>query len=243
MEKQTLFEREVFERFVKNCEVTEARAMGLYGANPAWGGEYARGIVAGYFDDPEKFKTAVAALDKLKHGGIYFTLQVIDPRLLGRAFNRLGVLKETTSDRDVLAYRFLYVDLDPRRPAGISSSDTELAAALKLRDEIAGEIQSKYSLPAPIRAVSGNGGHLLYPLPDLPAAKYGPVVKRMLEEISTTFSTDAVSVDSKNFNPARICKLYGTTARKGDAVPAGPNREARPYRQAFIDVLPQGVLR
>jgi hypothetical protein len=143
----------------------------------------------------------------------------------------------------VLAYRHLLIDADPVRPAGISSSDAELDAALKLRDEIASEIASDYRLPEPIRAVSGNGGHLLYPLPDLPAGKYGPVIKQMLKEISVKFSTDLVTIDTTVFNPSRIWKLYGTVARKGDEVDAGPHREARPYRLAYIDRLPMQEVR
>jgi hypothetical protein len=243
MQKHTLLKRETFDYFVKTGEVIEVRALGLHGANPLWGKDYAKGTVAGYFDDPEKFRQAVAALDKLKHAGIYFTLQVIDPRLIARAFNRLGVLKETTSDRDVIFYRWLPIDLDPVRPAGIPSSDTELAAALKLRDEIADPIQAQYKFPlSPIKAVSGNGGHLLYPIiPELPAQQYAETIKKIIQEISEKYSTPAVSIDSKVFNPARIWKCYGTTARKGDAVPAGPGREARPHRLSFIDSVPQGV--
>jgi hypothetical protein len=235
--KHTLTEKDVYRHFANPGEVKEIRILGVFGNSPAWSG-FAKGTVAGWFDDPARFCTAVEAINKVKHGGAYFTPQVIDPRLIARAFNRLVVAKETTSDRDVLAYRFLLIDADPVRPAGISSSDAELAAALKLRDEIADEIASDYSLPEPIRAVSGNGGHLLYPLPDLPADKYGPIIKRMLEEISVKYSTDLVTIDSKVFNPARIWKLYGTVARKGDEVPAGPHREARPHRLAYIDRLP-----
>ena len=95
---------------------------------------------------------------------------------------------------------------------------------------------------SPIRAISGNGGHLLYPLiPERPAAKYAPAIKAILEQISEEFSTPAVNIDTKVFNPARIWKLYGTTAKKGDALPAGPNREARPHRMTGIDLIPLGV--
>lgn len=243
MSIHNLFDEEVFRYFVKPGAVTEIRALGLHGTSQLWGGDFARGIVAGYFDDFLKFLQAAQALGKLKHGGIYFTLQQIDPRLIARAFNRLGVLKETTSDRDVISYQWFPIDLDPVRPAGIPSSDSELAAALKLRDTIADEIQSEYKFSiSPVRAVSGNGGHLLYPIsPELPAQKYTEVIRKMIQEISEKYSTPDVSIDSTVFNPARIWKLYGTTARKGDAVPAGPGREARPHREAFIDLIPLGV--
>jgi hypothetical protein len=53
--------------------------------------------------------------------------------LLARARDRarpVGEHDPLTSDRDVLARRWLLIDADPRRPAGISASDTEHEAAL-----------------------------------------------------------------------------------------------------------------
>jgi hypothetical protein len=241
MTQLTLMDRPVYDFLKKPGEVTELRILGVSGNSSAWNG-FAKGTVTGLFDNHADLCKALIAINKATYTGVYFTPQVIDPRLIGRAYNRLVAATATTSDKDVLAYRFLLIDADPVRPAGISSSDSELAAALKLRDEIAGEIASDYKLLEPIRAMSGNGGHLLYPLPDLPAVKYAPVIKRMLEKISERYSTDTVHIDTVVFNPARIWKAYGTVARKGDPVPPGPFREARPHRLAYIDYLPsQGV--
>ena len=239
MTQLTLMDRAVYDFLKKPGDVTELRILGVYGNSHAWSG-YAKGTVAGWFDNHADLCSALAKLDPktIRYEGVYFTPQVIDPNLIGRACNRLVVAKYTTSDQDVLAYRCLLVDLDPVRLSGISSSDTELNAALKLRDEIADPIASDLKLLDPIRAVSGNGGHLLYPLPDLSAQEWAPAVKQMLEHISRSFSTDKVKIDSVVFNPARIWKAYGTFARKGDPVPAGPHREARPHRLAFIEYLP-----
>ena len=158
LNKLTMLDKVVYDQLKRPGEVTELRILGVFGNSPAWSG-FAKGTVAGWFDDHAALCAAVQAINHVKHGGAYFTPQVIDPRLIGRAVNRLVVAKETTSDRDVLAYRYLLIDADPVRPAGISSSDAELAAALELRDDIANEIASDYSLPEPIRAISGNGGH------------------------------------------------------------------------------------
>ena len=226
MTKHTLFEKEVFECFIRPGEVCEVRIPG-------------RPTMAGYYDDHELFAKHVRQADKQAKGNIYFTLQVIDHRLLARALNRMLPLKATTTDRDVLAYRWLPVDLDPIRPAGISSSDSELEAALVLRDQIADDISAEYELDPPIRATSGNGAHLLYPLPDLPAKKYAEAVKGMLLEISSKYSNDRVNIDSNVFNPARIWKVYGTTARKGDPLPARNRHEARPHRTSHIDFIPK----
>ncbi|HEY4760661.1 MAG TPA: hypothetical protein VIH42_08785, partial [Thermoguttaceae bacterium] len=77
----------------------------------------------------------------------------------------------------------------------------------------------------PIEADSGNGGHLLYRI-DLPADE-GGLVQRVLKVLDHQFSDQAVEVDVSVFNPARISKLYGTLACKGDSVPDRPHRIAR----------------
>jgi len=236
--KLTLFDKKVFELFVEPGGVVEVRILKVYGKSSAWNNDFAKGTISGYFDDHAVFCDAVKKADKFPHSGIYFTLQVIDPRLIGRAFNRLKPSSLTTSDNNVIAYRWLPVDIDPVRPAGVSSSDSELQAALKLRNEIADRAIKKLNFSKPIKAMSGNGGHLLFRLSDLPVNdETKNFIKNTLEGLSARFDTDLIKVDTTVFNPARIWKLYGTTARKGDAVPAGRNREARLYRTAYIDGL------
>lgn len=237
MDKLTLFDLATFRKFVKPGEVVEVRIPKVSGKHPAWGNEWARGTVSGYFDDHGAFCKAVEMAEKTKHGGIYFTLQIIDPRLIGRAFNRLRATDLTTSDNNVRAYRWLPIDIDPKRPAGVSSSDSELSKALDARDRIAEWIEAEYQFGNPLRAMSGNGGHLLYefeePLPATDESK--ALVHGILEALAEEFNTDDYSVDRTVFNPARIWKLYGTTARKGDEIPEGPYREARPWRMAYIE--------
>jgi hypothetical protein len=234
----TLFDRHVFETFVNPTEVVEVRIPKARGKSDAWGGEYVRGTVSGYYDDFDAFCKDVQLADKAIHDGIFFTLQVIERRLIGRAFNRLKPSDVTTSDNNIINYRWLPVDLDPVRPAGISSSDSELAEALLLRNEVAEWCIKELAFPRPIQAMSGNGGHLLFRLPDLPVNEENQqFAKGTLEMLAARFNTDKVHVDTTCFNPARIFKLYGTTARKGDEVPEGPNRAAQPHRMAFIEDL------
>ncbi|TAJ43622.1 hypothetical protein [Methanofollis fontis] len=184
---------------------------------------------SGYFDDLTRCAEAVAALDAdpdLK--GIYITLNRVDPALLARRANRvkmrLSRSDPTTSDADILSRRWLPVDLDPVRPSGVSSTDDEHEAALRKADEIALWLSDR-GFPAPIRADSGNGAHLLYAV-DL-ANDDGGLVKGVLTTLDALFSDEHVTVDTANSNPARIWKLYGTCSRKGDHTPERPHRRAR----------------
>lgn len=232
MEHLTLYDPEVWNTFIKPGEVVEARFIKVQG----------RATWSGYFDDHAAFCQAVQATDKMVHSGAYFTLQAIDPRLIGRAFNRIKQTDLTTSDTNVLAYRWLPIDMDPARPSGISSSDSELEQALILRGVVEEHLKAKMGLARPVRAMSGNGGHLLFRLPNLPVTDENKkLVQNILIGLAKQFDTDTVKIDTTVFNPARIWKLYGTTARKGDPVPAGPVRESRPHRQSYIEELGESL--
>ena len=63
----------------------------------------------------------------------------------------------------------------------------------------------------------GDPVRLLIDLPnDQAAARF---VKGVIDAAADRFDDDRVTVDRTVFNPARIWKLYGTIARKGDEVP------------------------
>ncbi|HDS63945.1 MAG TPA: hypothetical protein ENN52_07490, partial [Methanofollis liminatans] len=167
---------------------------------------------SGYFDDPGRLADAAEALDADPEvRGIYVTLNEVKPALLARRSNRVKMRltrsDPTTSDADIVHRRWLPVDLDPVRPSGVSSTDAEHEAALRKADEIALWL-SEQGFPAPIRADSGNGAHLLYRI-DLPPDD-GGLVKGVLATLDALFSDDAVTVDTANSNAARIWKLYGT---------------------------------
>ena len=231
----TLYDYHVFRQFVQPGEVTEVRIPKIFGRSKAWGDGFAKGTVSGYFDDHEKLCKALKEADETNHCGIYFTLQVIDPRLIGRAFNRLRPSDLTTSDQNVIAYRWLPIDIDPVRPSGISSSQTELGEACRLSKPVSQYIRKKMNFPSPITGMSGNGVHLLFRLPDIPVTEENKLfIKSTLEELADRFNTEKVMIDTAVFNPARIWKLYGTTSKKGDFVPVGKNREERPHRDSYI---------
>src|SRR6266487_5312052 len=87
--------------------------------------------ISGYFDDLDAMAQAAARLSG-HHPGIYFTANPVNPALLARAANRIGdYAKLTTGDHDIIRRRWLPLDLDPVRPAGIASTDAEHEIALE----------------------------------------------------------------------------------------------------------------
>jgi P4 family phage/plasmid primase-like protien len=164
--------------------------------------------------------------------GLYITLNPVNPALLARSHNKFTEAKDghTTADKDILVRRWLLVDADPKRPAGISASDEEKAKALERACTVVVNLE-KAGWPQPAIADSGNGYHLLYRI-DVPADD--DTVKWCLEALSQRFSDEAVSIDTTVFNPGRIVKLYGTRVEKGEHCPA----LGRPHRLSRLLVVP-----
>jgi hypothetical protein len=191
--------------------------------------------VSGYFDDPLKLAQCAARLDATgKYAGVYITLNPCDPALLARCCNRVRPYAEaTTSDHDILKRSWLLIDCDPKRPAGISSTDKEHGRAITTAcgawDDLRGA-----GFGDPVVADSGNGGHLLYRL-DLPNEQsVTELIQRVLMGVAARCAPDDVDIDLTVYNPARICKLYGTMARKGDSTRDRPHR-----RSSILEIPPR----
>ena len=233
-EEQRLYVRRILAYFHPMNSVFELCAIGpKQQKSRAWegfaGGQ--KGIVAGWYDDVEKAVDAALKLNDVGAEGIYHTLNSVDPALLGRAGNRLKAGVPRTQDKEVSILRQLLVDVDPERPAGISSSQQEHDFALGHVGQVSKDLMVK-GWPAPLMADSGNGAHLVFRLPDLPNAPENvQLLKDVLEALDSlyTIRKDHVllKVDRTVFNPARISKLYGTIARKGDHTKERPHRWAR----------------
>ncbi len=194
--------------------------------------------VAGYFRDWRRLAAAAAGQQAR---GIYLTLNPVAEALLARAVNRLKDCRRSdplTKDPDIVRRRWLPIDLDSVRPSGISATDAEHALALARAREVAAWLAAQ-GWPAPVLADSGNGSHLLYRV-DLPAAgPEGDLVRGALAALAHRFTDALVRVDAENHNPARIWKLYGTVACKGDATADRPHRLSRvldaPAEPAVVD--------
>ena len=209
-------------------QLTEIRALEATTAQDRFAQTY-----SGYFNNPADIAREVLRLTSAK--GIYFVPNQVDPALLARSVNKLRPAKKEplTSDANIVRRLWLLVDCDPVRPAGISSTDDEHTAALDRAKMIRAEM-AVLGWPNPVYATSGNGAHLNYSI-DLPAKDEG-LVARVLAELSRRFSDDAVKIDTSVGNPARIWKLYGTVACKGDASGAACGR---PHRLSYVIESPE----
>lgn len=166
----------------------------------------------------------------------YFTLNEINEDLYSREQHDTFVKKpkSTTTDGDVIRRRFILIDLDPTRSAGISASDEEFEKA-HLKAVAIYRYLLEQGFKEPMITTSGNGYHV-YVSCDMPNDdEHTELVKRFLQSLSKMFSDGDVEIDEKVFNPARIDKLVGTWAKKGS------DTQERKWRIAKILKVPSDM--
>lgn len=166
----------------------------------------------------------------------YFTLNEVNEDLYSREQRDVFVKKpkSTTTDVDIVRRRFVLIDLDPQRSAGISASNEEFEKAhMKCVDVYKYLLANGFK--EPIITVSGNGYHCYVPC-DMPNDdEHNELIKKFLQSLSNIFGGDDVEVDEKVFNPARIDKLIGTWAKKG------ADSKERPWRISKILKVPSDL--
>lgn len=191
------------------------------------------GTLSGYFNNALDIFNAIS-----RYAGkynIFFTMNEVSPEIISRSKDHFTkYAKNTTTDSEIRRRKWILLDFDPVRPAGISSSDEELKAAkesaLKVRKYL-----NEQGFPAPVFALSGNGYHLLYACDMNNGEQERETIKQFLEALDKKFGDEKVKIDHGNFNAARICKLYGTVSCKGD------DTEERPHRRSRIIKAPDVI--
>ena len=139
--------RKTFETLIESGVFTEVRILNTK-----------QGTLSGYYNDVDKLIEHIQRYDG--NYNIYITMNALSEGIEARGKNHLkSYAKNTTSDKEIRCRRWILIDLDPERPAGISSTEQEL----KLSEELGRKIQGYLTdcgFPEPVTALSGNGFHL-----------------------------------------------------------------------------------
>jgi hypothetical protein len=188
------------------------------------------------FGDLHALAGKAADLDAAGARGVYFTPNPIRPDLLGS--------RASANDQDVIRRRWLLIDCDAFRPAGLSATLEERTAAWSVMGSVFATLQA-WGMSGAVTADSGNGYHLNYPI-DLPnddatktliqsflkalAAQCGdaisPEEKKLVKE-GQCLSVPKAIIDTSVYNASRIWKLPGTRSKKGEATFDRPHRWAQ----------------
>jgi len=210
-----------FELFHGPEDVVEIRIPRSY-THP----EYKK-VVHGYFNNAEVFVNAVMEFpDHYNYdGGIYATINVINPDLLARSANMFRTDGATTSADDIIRRKWIFVDIDPVRPSDISSTDEEHDIALKLAQIIKRDLVSEgWPQDSFVLADSGNGAYLFIHI-DMPNDKESSdLINNVVKSLSSKYSNEFVHIDEVTVDASRIMKVVGTVAKKGSDVPNRPHR-------------------
>lgn len=190
----------------------------------------------GYFDNVEAAAEAIEKHDG--RGNIFVTLNSAKRSLLARCNNHLveGTYKnpaERTKDTEIHRDSWFLLDVDPKRPSGISSADEEKHEALEVAKASRDWLLS-VGVPASamLTGDSGNGAYVLVRLPDYEVTTENTATKKALTNfIADKFDTGRVEIDRTVFNPARLIGALGAMKVKGE------NTEERPHRRSSVRTI------
>ena len=158
--------------------------------------------------------------------------QSCEARSLGSREQPPGQGQSHNPDDDIVVRRWLLVDVDADRPAGISTNDEELDRAKHTVQQIRKDLTFE-GWPPPIYAMSGNGYHLLYRV-DL-SVDDRQKLKNVLLGLHHKYCDDHGTIDKVIHNPARITKVIGAEARKVDSPESRPHRRSKLLEVPDVD--------
>ena len=212
-------------------DVTELRAIDKKGF-----------IEAGYFKDFNKMSQEAFRLsENPKMVAVYLIPNEGDPDLFSRAANRMYTAddgkKLTTADKDIVNINWLLIDADAKRPAGISSTDGQHEAAIKMIHDIRDYLLTLgFNSNSILVADSANGGHILVRVNLKPTTENKALIKSCIAALKARFETGIVDIDESVVNPSRVWKIYGTISKKGDFT------DERPHRKAHLLEVPENIV-
>jgi hypothetical protein len=129
------------------------------------------------------------------------------------------------SDKDIQRLRNVFIDCDPVRPKGISSTDDEEREAWEVSHQVEEWIARTLGRQCIGHGASGNGFFTLIALEPCawtPETTAG--IARFLQLVNKRFGTERVKIDTSVANPARLMAAPGTWKRKGRNTPERPHR-------------------
>lgn len=195
----------------------------------------------------------MSALEQMEHLNLnwYFVFNQIDyDQLNGKMRNsscmeKFAISNHCICDIDIVRRKWVMLDFDPVRPSGTSSTFEQLSYASMTAKKV-WDFLFHNGFYDYVGCVSGNGYHIMLPC-DLEANEQTDnLVSDFIKVISMLFSDENVAIDTQVSNRARLTKLYGTVAHKGEHSALTPHRtscfkhvpqEIKPIDKAYFEKI------
>ena len=147
-------------------------------------------VSSGYFRDVEVMLDQLSRLNSID-SNVYITLNNIKPECYSREQRDRFITntKVQTSDNDICGYEWLFIDADPKRPAGVSSTDEQLNQAKSIGNKVY-VFMKNLGFNEPLTAMSGNGIHLLYKIRLRNSEENKTLIKNCLLVLDMLFSNE-----------------------------------------------------
>lgn len=190
-------------------------------------------ISSGYFTDVDAM---IAEVSKVSSQGIYATINTPKDACYSRTQRDCIMRSQKTTSDDDIAYRStILIDIDPKRPSDVNSTDEELERAHLKAVEIY-RFLDEQGFQKPVVAMSSNGYHLYYKIyaANTPATKQ--LISDFLGALDVLFSDNSeggATVDISVSNASRVAKVIGSTSNKGSNTIERPQRTSR-----FVSIPP-----
>jgi len=175
-----------------------------------------------FYNDKEKFIKDVTSYNSRGYT-CYAGIQPRKRELLNNP-------RPSTKD-DIVALRFLYIDIDPRIPDDekINATDEEKKRCLETATHIQGILTDVMEYQEPILTNSGNGNWLLMPIPEITIndenrSGIDSKLKSWGKQIKNKFENENIKIDSSVFELRRITKIPGTKIFNKPDEPDRPQR-------------------
>ena len=209
--------------FVEENGFTEVRILGKF-------------QFSGYFNNVDNLIECIRPYAEMEEEQIYFVMNKIDDACYGRQQCEKIIKgpKQTTADNNITRRNWVLLDFDPKRPAGVNATDEEFELAHKKAQDVFTYLRDN-GFNDPVICKSGNGWHCILRCDMEATDETRDLISRFLQSMAIIFNDEHIDIDEAVFNAARICKLYGTTAKKG------ANLKERPWRMSEIVYVPKEI--
>lgn len=191
---------------------------------------------SGYYRNIENIIRDIEPLSERPNMQMYFVMNKISDDCYERpqCERMIEKPKNTTTDQNIEGRKWIMLDFDTERAAGVGGTDEQWqearAVALKVYEFL--KAQGFYD---PIVTHSGNGVHIYIRVNLANNDDNKKLIERFLHAMSMMFSDEKVKIDLAVANAARITKLVGTMAKKGT------NTANRPWRMSKYLHIPAEI--